>query len=163
VAWYRREFDTPRTAAGSAVRIEFEAIFHSAKVWINGKPVAEHLRKGYTAFTCDADGLLPAGHPNVLTVRVDNSFNEHMLPRGRSSDWAHDGGIYRPVSLLVTPKTFIERVDVDALPDSTTGDAQLEIAVYARNQSERPWQGAVSLRVVDDASGLSFLERADAG
>ena len=163
VAWYRREFDTPRAAAGSAVRIEFEAIFHSAKVWINGKPVGEHLRKGYTAFTCNADGLLPAGRPNVLAVRVDNSFNEHMLPRGRSSDWAHDGGIYRPVSLLVTPKAFLERVDVDALPDLTTGDAQLEIAVYARNKSERAWQGAVSLRVIDDASGLSVLEHANAG
>ncbi|HEY6991554.1 MAG TPA: glycoside hydrolase family 2 TIM barrel-domain containing protein [Bryobacteraceae bacterium] len=163
VAWYRREFDTPSAAAGSAVRIEFEAIFHSAKIWINGKPVGEHLRKGYTAFTCNADGLLSAGHPNVLTVRVDNSFNEHMLPRGRSSDWAHDGGIYRPVSLLVTPKAFIERVDVDALPDLTTGDAQLEIAVYARNRSERAWQGAISLRVVDDASGLSVLEHANAG
>jgi beta-glucuronidase len=162
VAWYRREFDTPRAGA-SAVRIEFEAIFHSANVWINGKPVGAHLRKGYTAFTCDADGLLPAGRSNVLTVRVDNSFNEHMLPRGRSSDWAHDGGIYRPVSLLVTPKAFIERVDVDALPDLTTGDAQLEIIIYARNRSERPRQGTVSLRVVDDASGLSVLERANAG
>jgi beta-galactosidase len=163
VAWYRREFDTPRGAAESAVRIEFEAVFHSARIWINGKPAGEHLRKPYTPFTCDTGGLLAPDRPNVLVVRVDNSFNEHMLPRGRSSDWAHDGGIYRPVTLLVTPAVFVERVDVDALPDLTTGDAQLEIAVFSRNRSERPWHGAVSLRVIDEATGLCVLERAAAG
>jgi len=162
VAWYRRDFHTPRVAPESAIRIEFEAVFHSARIWINGKPAGEHLRKAYTAFTCDTGGLLLEDRPNALVVRVDNSFNEHMLPRGRSSDWAHDGGIYRPVTLLVTPKTFIERVDVDALPDLATGDAQLEIAVFARNRSERPWHGAVSLWVIDETSGLRVLERKDA-
>ena len=39
------------------MRIEFEAVFHSAKVWVNGKPAGEHLRKAYTAFTCDIGGL----------------------------------------------------------------------------------------------------------
>ena len=100
VAWYRREFDTPRAAPDSAIRIEFEAVFYSARIWINGKPAGEHLRKAYTAFTCDTGRLLLEARPNTLVVRVHNSFNEQMLPRGRSSDWAHDGGIYRPVTLL---------------------------------------------------------------
>jgi glycosyl hydrolase family 2 len=163
VAWYRRLFDSPRSSAHSAVRIEFEAVFHSAKVWVNGKPAGEHLRKPYTAFYCDIGDLLARDRPNALVVRVDNSFDEHMLPRGRSSDWAHDGGIYRPVTLLVTPEAFVERVDVNALPDLATGDAQLEIAVFARNRSERPWRGAISLRVLDEATGLSVLEQPAAG
>src|SRR3954454_9545749 len=53
VAWYRRLFDPPPSSAHSAVRIEFEAVFHSAKVWVNGKLAGEHLRKAYTAFHCD--------------------------------------------------------------------------------------------------------------
>lgn len=163
VAWYRRLFDPPPSAAHSAVRIEFEAVFHSAKVWVNGKPAGEHLRKPYTAFYCDIGDLLARGRPNALVVRVDNSFDEHMLPRGRSSDWAHDGGIYRPVTLLATPEAFVERVDVNALPDLTTGDAQLEIAIFAQNRSERPWRGVISLRVIDEATGLSVLEQPAAG
>jgi beta-glucuronidase len=163
VAWYRRLFDPPPSSAHSAVRIEFEAVFHSAKVWVNGKPAGEHLRKAYTAFYCDIGDLLARDRPNALVVRVDNSFDEHMLPRGRSSDWAHDGGIYRPVTLLVTPETFVERVDVNALPNLTTRDAQLEIAVFAQNRSERPWHGAISLRVLDEATGLSVLEQPAAG
>lgn len=163
VAWYRRTFDTPRAPGESAVRIEFEAVFHSAQVWVNGKPAGEHLRKAYTAFSLDIGGLLARDGPNSLLVRVDNSFDEHMLPRGRSSDWAHDGGIYRPVSLLVTPQVFIERVDVDAAPDLDRGDAELEIAVFARNRSGRPWHGPIGLRAIDEATGLTVFERAEAG
>ena len=37
-----------------------------------------------------------------------------LNPRGRSSDWAHDGGIYRPVHLLVTPASYVERLDITA-------------------------------------------------
>ena len=53
VAWYCRGFDAPERWAGSAVRIEFEAVFHTAAVWVNGQHAGEHARKGYTAFTLD--------------------------------------------------------------------------------------------------------------
>ena len=63
-----------------------------------------------------------------------------MLPRGQSSDWTHDGGIYRPVSLLVTPKAYIERVEIDAEPD-LRGKANLRIRAIikgARSGHRRP-------------------------
>ncbi len=104
------------------MRVEFEAVFHTATVWINGKLAGEHLRKGYTAFTLDITSLLHWDQSNTIAVRVDNAFNQHMVPRGQSSDWANDGGIYRPVQLLITPKTFVERVDVDAVPDLSSRD-----------------------------------------
>lgn len=159
VAWYQRTFDTPAWSANSAVRIEFEAVFHSAKVWVNGVLAGEHLRKGYTAFTLDIGPLLRRDRPNSLAVRVDNAFNQHMLPRGRSSDWAHDGGIYRPVQLLLAPAAFIEQVDVDAVPDFQTGDAGLSATLLARNVGSRPWNWAVSFCVVDDTNGNIVLEQ----
>src|SRR5216683_1328903 len=119
IAWYRRTLDVPIAWQHSAVRIEFEAVFHTAMVWINGRLAGEHARKGYAAFTFDITQFLRWGRPNTVAVRVDSAFNDHMLPRGRSSDWAHDGGIFRPVQLLVTPKTFVERVEIEAIPDFT--------------------------------------------
>jgi beta-galactosidase/beta-glucuronidase len=111
VAWYWRTFDLPRMTAVNGgqehtVRVEFEAVFHSATVWVNGKLAGEHLRKGYTAFTLDITNLLRWDLGNTIAVRVDNAFNQHMVPRGQSSDWANDGGIYRPVQLLITPKNL---------------------------------------------------------
>ncbi len=155
VAWYRRTFEAPRNWAGSVARIVFEAVFHTAQVWVNGRAAGEHTGKGYTAFTLDITEAVRFGEPNVIAVRVDNGFNERMLPRGRSSDWTHDGGIYRPVTLLVTPRTFIERVDIDAVPDLGTGRATLEITAVARNAGAREWRGTLGFRVLDERSGAT--------
>ena len=157
VAWYRRIFDVPVNWQTCAVRVEFEAVFHTATVWINGQLAGEHRGKGYTAFAFDVTRLLHWGETNTIAVRVDNAFNEHMLPRGRSSDWAHDGGIFRPVQLLITPRLFVERVDVAADPTFPGGDAKIVITGHIRNTSPRHWSGIASYRIVDEASGLTVL------
>jgi beta-galactosidase len=157
VAWYWRCFDAPATWQQCAVRVEFEAVFHSAVVWVNGSPAGEHARKGYTAFTFDIAPLVGWGQRNVIVVRVDNAFNQNMLPRGPSSDWANDGGIFRPVHLLITPKTFVERVDIDAVPDLNSGDGSLAIVAHIRNTGLKTWRGKGSFRIVDEETALTVL------
>ena len=156
-AWYRRTFDVPADWRTLAVRVEFEAVFHTTTVWINGQMAGEHRGKGYTAFTFDVTHLLHWEETNAIAVRVNNAFNEHMLPRGRSSDWAHDGGIFRPVQLLITPRVFVERVDVEPTPNLSSGDATIAITSHVRNTSPKDWSGRTSYRIVDEASGLTVL------
>ena len=163
VAWYRRNFDAPNHWTGSAIRIEFAAVFHTATVWINGQIAGEHARKGYTAFTLDISHLLHLGALNEVVVRVDNSFNDHMLPRGRSSDFPHDGGIFRPVQLLVTPEIFVEQLDVDALPDPRGTTAQLAFVAHCRNTSSKTWHGRAAFGVIDEDTGLEALTNPAAG
>src|SRR5262249_42624314 len=163
VAWYRRDFDVAEHWADSVLRVEFESVFHTATVWINGQLAGEHARMGYASFTLDSTHLLRPGRRNTIAVRVDNSFNEHMLPRGRSSDFPHDGGIYRPVTLLATPEAFVERVHVDAHPDYSSGDANLAIVAQCRNVSTKRWKGRSSFYVFDEQSGLEVLSNRDAG
>jgi beta-galactosidase len=153
VAWYQRTFRAPRAWEQAAVRVEFEAVFHSAVVSVNGKPAGEHTGKGYTAFAIDISKLLRYDDRNVISVRVDNSFSEHMLPRGRSSDWAHDGGIYRPVTLLVTPKLFIERVDVEAVPDGSRNSATMHVTAAVRNTTGRDAAPVFEYRVIEERTG----------
>ena len=160
-AWYRRTFDVPQAWSDGAVRIEFESVFHTATVWVNGRKAGEHTGKGYTAFTCDIGPFLRYHAVNSLAVKVDNGFNDSMLPRGRSSDWAHDGGIYRPVRLLVTPKVFIESVAVDGDPDIAANTATVGATVMVRNASGAAWSGAIGYRVVDDATGNGVLDVAE--
>ena len=151
--WYRRSFDAGASWSDCTVRIEFEAVFHSAVVWINGVEVGRHTGKGYTAFTFDISRQIRPGARNTVVVRADNTFSESMLPRGRSSDWAHDGGIYRPVRLLVTPKAFIETVAVDADPEIGANQASLQITAGIRNADSAAWQGHVTFRVFDEETG----------
>ncbi|MCU1271945.1 MAG: hypothetical protein JWN74_3239 [Acidobacteriaceae bacterium] len=157
IAWYWRSCDIPIRWQGRAVRVEFEAVFHTATVWVNGQLVGEHARKGYTAFTLDITNALQGGKANSIAVRVDNAFNRHMLPRGDSSDWANDGGIFRPVQLLITPKTFVERVEVNAVPDLASGQAKVTVSAYIRNTGSESWSGVAAFHIADDENSLSVL------
>ena len=157
IAWYWRSFEVPARWQDCAVRVEFEAVFHTGKVWVNGQPAGEHVRKGYTAFTLDVTHLLHAGRNNTIAVRVDNAFNQHMVPRGQSSDWANDGGIFRPMQLLITPKTFVERVDIDAVPDLVSGDGKLTITAYIRNTRAESWSGETSFGIAEENNPMTVL------
>ena len=155
-AWYRREFDARAEWAAGCVRVEFEAVFHSATVWVNGRLVGAHLGKGYTAFEFDITGALKFGARNTILVRVDNSFRADMLPRDSSYDWTPDGGIYRPVRLLATPQVYIERVEVDAMPDLAAATAALDVRVVVRNASRQAAPVNARIAVSQDWSGLAI-------
>ena len=79
-AWYRRTFDVLTTWRDAALRLQFDAVFHSATVWVNGQWVGEHSRNGYTAFSLDITSALRWDQPNLISVRVDNAFNDHICP-----------------------------------------------------------------------------------
>jgi beta-glucuronidase len=158
-AWYNRTFQAPAEWKDRSVRVEFEAVYHSATVWVNGHEAGKHLRKGYTAFTLDITPYVEYGAPNSIVVRVDNSFDQAMLPRGRSFDWTPDGGIYRPVSLLISSKVFIARVDVDAVPDIAAGTALISISVSLENSGNSPWAGSIGFHITDEQTGRSVFER----
>ena len=165
-AWYRRRFVAPVEWQGDAIRVEFQSVFHSATVWVNGRPVGEHLRKGYTGFTLDIASALRWNERNTIVVRADNAFDEEMLPRGRSSDWTHDGGIYRPVALIVSPPVFIERLAVDGVPVGASGEtaaADVHVAVTVRNTTTAAARGTVGFDVVDRRTSEVVLRRPRAG
>ena len=133
VAWYRREIFAPAEWQHRFVRIEFEAVFHTAQVFLNGHSVGEHIGKGYTEFRCDLSPSMQFGQINLLLVRADNSFSNTMLPRLKSYDWTNDGGLFRPVRLLVTPPVFIERLEIDAAPNLEAHTAEVSVRAVVRN------------------------------
>lgn len=158
-AYYRTYFQAPAAWAEKTVRLEFEAVTHSATVWVNEKQVGEHLRKGYTAFSFDISDAIKFGPLNAVTVKVDNRFNTRMLPRETSSDWTPDGGIIRPVSLLVTPQTYIERLEIEAVPrlddpksDLKKGESRTELSLRAvvRNADKVARKAKVRFSISDD-------------
>jgi beta-galactosidase len=158
VAWYRREFPVPASWREKIVRVEFEAVFHTAEVFVNGRLAGSHTGKGYTAFTLDITGLLEFGRPNTIAVRVDNAFAPDMLPRGNSYDWTPDGGITRPVRLLVTGPVHIVHLWVDVTPEPAAQTAELRGTAVVANATDGPAEIAVGFRVVDEATGRTVLE-----
>ncbi|GAA0540821.1 glycoside hydrolase family 2 TIM barrel-domain containing protein [Chitinophaga japonensis] len=155
-AWYKRECFIPAGWKGRVVRAEFEAVYHSARVYVNGVLAGEHLRKGYTAFFIDLTPHLQYDRNNTLEVEVDNAFDDNMLPRNRSYDWAADGGITRPVTLHVTPVTYLENIWVAALPDAGFQQARLKIKARLANKGKA---GTCHLRyeVTEEDTGRQAL------
>jgi beta-glucuronidase len=138
------------------VRIEFEAVFHTAKVWLNGTFLGDHPRDGYTAFTFDATPALRFEGTNFLAVQVDNSFRDDMLPRNNSYDWAPDGGITRPVSLLVTPRVFIHHVGVQAVPELDSGQTSVNISAGVRWCGVPVQPVTIGYSIVEEGSGVAL-------
>jgi len=117
IGWYRRRLTLTAAEAAQVVRLNFEAVYMDADIWVNGEHLTRHAY-GYTAFSVDLTGKVRAGE-NVIAVRAN-----HPDP---SSRWYAGSGIIRPVTLEI-----LDRVHLD--PDSiavTTPVATAERGVVA--------------------------------
>lgn len=96
--WYRKTLDLPAAWAGKRISIEFDGAFQVAEVFMNGRSVGTH-QGGYTGFSVDVTAAVKPG-ANLLAVRLDNSWNARLAPRG--GDYFFPGGLYRDVWLVAT-------------------------------------------------------------
>jgi len=115
-AWYEKEIYIPADWKKNSVKIQFDAVYHDARIWINGKLAGQHIGSGYNRFYISADSMLQPGRINRIIVLADNSASVNNLPVLRSYDWANDGGITRSVCLVKTEKESIEDIHVFAIP-----------------------------------------------
>jgi beta-galactosidase len=106
--WYERALDVPADWKGKRVFVRFEAASIVAQVYLNGELIGEH-RGAFTAFCCELTPHLHPGKANELRVRVDNSQQEDVPPL--SGDFNMDGGLYRPVELIVTDAICVTPLD----------------------------------------------------
>lgn len=112
-AVYRRALGDLSAMRGRTARVWFEAVYHTARVSVNGKSVGEHVG-GYTPFSFDVTDALDfaPGATNAIAVEVDNAPAGCMFPHRMAYDWAADGDIYRDVSLRFTEGPGIRYVHV---------------------------------------------------
>jgi len=115
--WYEKILEVPKEMKGKVLRLQFDGVYHDATIWVNGEYAGKHFGVGYTQFFVDISKLVKTGKSNRIVVLADNSASRSSIPFMKSFDWAHDGGIYRNVKLIVTDPSFIERVYVTAIPD----------------------------------------------
>lgn len=95
---YEKEFDVPAEWMKNKVHIEFEGVYPSAEVYLNGEKIGG-CDYGYSLFDLELAGL-KAGEKNRIKVIVDDT-------RHPNSRWYAGAGIYRPVWLLIGNKEHI--------------------------------------------------------
>ncbi|MCD8318546.1 MAG: hypothetical protein LUC45_06810 [Paraprevotella sp.] len=87
--------------------LRFEAASQMAEVSLNGQKVGVH-KGGFNAF-CFEITPYAKKRDNLLEVKVSNRKELKIAPL--EGDYTVFGGIYRPVSLLLLPKTCITPLD----------------------------------------------------
>ncbi len=137
VAWYRKDFRLPSSAAALAWIVRFESVNFRATVWLNGRKLGDHVG-GYTAFELDLPNVARRG-VNRLVVRVDNrrpsadlsgAAGELPIPPG---GWWNYGGLLREVYLRPVDRVDIANVQVTPTLPCPTCSATVTVRASVRN------------------------------
>ncbi len=145
IGWYRKTFELPSNWSAKddeRIRIQFGAVYHLAKIYLNGKLVGEH-RGGLTPFEIDITNQVKFGEKNVLAVEANNDFLV-----GATWNW---GGIIRDVTLEKTKDVRIQLQYIHAVPDLEKGTAAIELKVRLENNASK-------VRTVDVFSKIKDIE-----
>jgi beta-galactosidase len=148
VGWYRRQLHLTAVEAASVLRLNFEAIYMNADIWVNGEHLTRH-NYGYTAFSVDLTGKVRAGE-NVIVVRAD-----HPDP---SSRWYAGSGIIRPVTLDILDRVHLDPDSiVIATPVATEERGSVSVRSAVRNRSANAQTIELVSRIVS-AQGTTVAE-----
>ncbi len=127
---YKKTFNLPEEYRGETVIFEFEGVYHSPEIYINGEKKAS-CDYGYTELSFEPDNLkYGEGKENENEIRVIARNADQP-----NSRWYSGSGIYRPVWMHVAKKDHIELNGVKVRTISTqnadssfrTGDAVIGI------------------------------------
>ena len=146
-AWYRKRFSVDNPD-GNRVYLYFEAVMGEARVWVNGKHVAEHFG-GYLPFAADiTDVINKDGKSNVIAVMADNSDSTLYPPGQRQGrlDFTYFGGIYRDTYLIQTGPVHVTLPELSktvagggvfvATLDVNGNNAKMEVRTELENSSK---------------------------
>ncbi|MGW7521054.1 PA14 domain-containing protein [Streptomyces sp. NPDC054796] len=135
--FYRKEITVPKkwsVGDRQRLRLNFGAVDHHARVWVNGKQVAEH-KGGYSAFSADITDALKRGGKQEIVVAVTDTAGQNQ-PRGKQAAdpggifYTQSSGIWQTVWMEPVAKTAVDRLvttpDIDA--HSLTVNAKSEHA-----------------------------------
>lgn len=130
---YRRTVDVPAEWLRGHVWIRFGAVFHKAKVWVNGE-LAGSNEGGFLPFSFDVTRLLKPGE-NEVKIRVDSPTDNPAefpdspfaeIPFGKQSWYGPLSGIWQSVCLEARIVDHIARLKL--VPNRESGQVSGKVS-----------------------------------
>ncbi|WP_017444849.1 glycoside hydrolase family 2 protein [Gayadomonas joobiniege] len=147
-AYYQKSFMLPTGWAGKNLRLKFDAVYQTAKVWLNGHYLGSH-NGGYTPFEFTISDYVDKKGANSLLVMADNSYH-----RGAWWPW---GGISRDVTLFADDVARIVYQHINAVPDFEQQKVDFEILYQLQNYSDQPLELAIESQLAGQNYRKSVL------
>lgn len=159
--FYRHDFSVPRKWKDREVYIVFEGSMTDTEVKINGKLAGPVHQGSFYQFKYNITPLLDFDGSNRLEVAVSKeSANESVNRAERRADYWIFGGIFRPVYLEAQPKSFIERVAIDA-----RHDGKFYMETYTNGTDGEDYSTEAYIQTLDgkDVTKALVCEKGEAG
>ncbi len=154
--YFQRNFTVPKAWQDKQIRLKFNAVYETTKVWLNGELLGEHIG-GYTPFEFDITDKIRVDAPNSVVVMADNTYK-----RGAWWPW---GGISRDVELLANEKLRIVYQHITAEPDFDLNKINFSIKYKVENNEDNPVTVKIQPKIegVDiDSLTIQVLEKSTA-
>ena len=152
VGWYRKTFNIPDEDYGKHIWLQFDGIFRSSQVWVNGFYLGHEL-SGYATTAYDISEYLNYGGENLVCVRVDATLEE---------GWFYEGaGIYRHVWLNKANKLHVAPSGTFVYSEFEENDfsrALLHIETSVSNKSNAHCSGYTVKHTLMDQEGRKVTE-----
>ena len=152
-AYYRKRFLFPESMKEKKLYLRFEGVGACAEVYVNGSLVGTH-HGAYSAFVCEIGPKVKFGQENEIVVKADNTARPDVIPTNHVLFGVY-GGIYRPVSLVVTDPCSIV-VDDCASPGIyisqkrvSAQSAEVSVKVKVKNAYHAPVQLTLENSIYD--------------
>jgi beta-glucuronidase len=168
-AWYWQQTWVPRGWRGSRVFVRVGSANYAAKVWLNGKVVAQHMG-GHLPFIAEITESIAWDRANVLAISVENKQLPERVPPGPPAaagggaggggltggypltmyDFFPFAGLHRQVVLYSVPTMSIDDVRVTTEIEGSDG------VVHVRVDTSGPYNGRGTARLNDTDTPLTF-------
>lgn len=135
---YFKNIDVPEEWKNRSAFLEFEGVYESAMVYINGALATVNLY-GYSNFFIDLNPYLNYGEINEIKVIADNSPEEN-------SRWYTGSGIYRDVNLYLGGCVYIPPEGVK-ITTVSADEERAEIAVHTKIESLENAAGTDAIQI----------------
>jgi len=135
-AYYAKSIDQLDLPKADRYYLEINGANSSAKVYWNGKQMAEH-HGGYSTWRVDVTDVMTG--TNLVVIEVDNAPNQQVYPQ--NADFTFYGGLYRDVNLICVAESHFDLEyhggpGIAVTPIIDGDNANVTVDVYVKNLKE---------------------------
>ena len=135
-AYYAKSIDKVDLPTAEKFFLEINGASASAKVYWNGKQLAEH-HGGYSTWRVDVSEAIC--DTNLIVIEVDNSINDFVYPQ--HADFTFYGGLYRDVNLIAVSASHFDLMyyggpGIKVTPIMEGDNANVEVEVFPVGMKE---------------------------